>query len=82
MVASVGLGCRSGPQATPLNELNAQQMHGHEIFQARCSVCHYDRKDGVLHGPSLLGVFKKPACRAERLRQMNACSRRSTTVVG
>jgi mono/diheme cytochrome c family protein len=61
MVASVGLGCHSGPQPTPLSELNPQQMHGHEVFEARCSVCHYDRKDGVLHGPSLLGLFKKPA---------------------
>jgi mono/diheme cytochrome c family protein len=24
-------------------------------------VCHYDRQSGSLHGPSLLGVFKKPA---------------------
>jgi hypothetical protein len=23
-------------------------------------MCHYDRAEGPLHGPSLLGVFKKP----------------------
>jgi mono/diheme cytochrome c family protein len=36
-------------------------MRGHEVFQVRCAVCHYDRQSGPLHGPSLLGVFKKPA---------------------
>ena len=36
-------------------------LPGYVVFQARCSVCHYDRKEGVLHGPSLLGLFKKQA---------------------
>jgi mono/diheme cytochrome c family protein len=55
------LGC--GPvktTATPLNQLNAQQMHGHDIFQARCAQCHDDRDRDALHGPSLLGVYKQP----------------------
>jgi len=43
----------------PLASLNAQQMRGHGVFQTRCAVCHYDRQTGPLHGPSLLGVFKK-----------------------
>lgn len=54
------LGC--GPvktTATPLNQLNAQQMHGHDIFQARCAQCHDDRDRDALHGPSLLGVYKQ-----------------------
>jgi mono/diheme cytochrome c family protein len=59
MIAAAVLGCRSVPQPTPLDQLNAQQARGHAIFQAKCSVCHYDRRDGPLHGPSLLGVFKK-----------------------
>lgn len=54
-------GCKSVPPAMPLSELNAQQMQGHAVFQARCAVCHYDRQTGSLHGPSLLGVYKKPA---------------------
>ena len=54
-------GCRSTPPPTPLAELNAQQTAGHAVFQTRCSVCHYDRQSGPLHGPSLLGVFKKQA---------------------
>ena len=45
----------------PLENLNAQQARGHSVFEARCAVCHYDRHTGLLHGPSLLGVFKKPA---------------------
>lgn len=48
------------PPPTPLDRLNAQQLRGHGVFEARCGQCHYDRTSGSLHGPSLLGVFKKP----------------------
>jgi mono/diheme cytochrome c family protein len=54
------LGC--GPvktTATPLNQLNAQQMQGHDIFQTRCAQCHDDRDRDALHGPSLLSVYKQ-----------------------
>ncbi len=54
-------GCHSLPPPTPLAELNPQQQRGHAVFEARCAACHYDRQSGSLHGPSLLGVFKKPA---------------------
>ena len=54
------LGCRATSPPTPLDRLNAQQTRGHEVFQSRCAQCHYDRSSGPLHGPSLLGVFKKP----------------------
>jgi len=54
------VGCHSTPGPTPLSELNPQQAHGHEVFDARCALCHYDRQTGPLHGPSLLAVFKKP----------------------
>jgi mono/diheme cytochrome c family protein len=53
------VGCKKGPQATPLNELNAQQTRGHEVFQARCAACHHDRDTGTLAGPSLFGLFKR-----------------------
>jgi mono/diheme cytochrome c family protein len=63
MVFALGLlalaGCKAAPKPEPLSSLNAQQMQGHAIFQTRCAVCHYDRQPGPLHGPSLLGVFKK-----------------------
>ena len=55
------LGCRSTPPPTPLSQLTPQQAQGHATFQAHCGLCHYDRKTGALNGPSLLGVFKKPA---------------------
>jgi mono/diheme cytochrome c family protein len=59
-VVAVGMaGCKSVPPPTPLSELNAQQTHGHAVFQARCLACHYDRKDAPLNGPSMAGVFKK-----------------------
>jgi mono/diheme cytochrome c family protein len=54
-------GCRSTPPPTPLAELNPQQQQGHAVFQTRCAVCHYDRQSGILHGPSLEGLYKRPA---------------------
>ncbi len=64
ILGSAGLalaGCKTLPPPTPLSELNAQQSHGHAVFQARCGACHYDRRNDALHGPALLAVFKKPA---------------------
>ncbi len=60
MSAGLAMGCKSVAPPTPLSSLNAQQAGGYEIFRARCGVCHYDRQDGALHGPSLAGVYKKP----------------------
>ena len=54
-------GCRPAPKPTPLDQLTPQQASGHSVFVTRCSVCHYDRQYGELHGPSLAGIFKKPA---------------------
>ena len=34
-------------------------MRGHGIYEQRCALCHYDRSDDALHGPSLLSVYKK-----------------------
>ena len=53
-------GCKTLPPPMPLEQLNAQQMQGHAVFQARCAQCHYDRVDKPLHGPPMLGVFKRP----------------------
>ncbi|SNT33324.1 Cytochrome C oxidase, cbb3-type, subunit III [Granulicella rosea] len=61
LVAALAMGCKSTPPPTPIANLTPQQAAGHAVFQTRCAVCHYDRQTGALHGPSLLGVFKKPA---------------------
>jgi mono/diheme cytochrome c family protein len=53
-------GCKSVAPPIPLADLNAQQMHGHGVYQAHCGQCHYDRKAAPLHGPALIGMFKKP----------------------
>jgi mono/diheme cytochrome c family protein len=59
-VAGVGLaGCRSVPPPVPLESLNTQQTQGRVVFQTHCAACHYDRKSGSLHGPALIGIFKK-----------------------
>lgn len=52
------VGCKPLPPSTPLANLNPQQVHGRQVFQAQCAACHYDRRNGGLHGPSLKGVFK------------------------
>jgi mono/diheme cytochrome c family protein len=59
MAVCVLAGCKSLPPPMPLEQLNAQQMRGHEVFEAQCARCHYDRRGGGLHGPSLLGIYKR-----------------------
>ncbi len=53
-------GCRSVAPPTPVDQLNAQQTEGYNVFQARCGTCHYERTDAPKNGPALAGVFKKP----------------------
>lgn len=60
LLACALAGCKSTPPPVPLSQLNPQQMHGHDVFEARCARCHYDRRSGGLHGPSLLGLYKRP----------------------
>ena len=53
-------GCKSNQPPKPLAQLTADEQAGHDAYTARCGSCHYDRKTGSLHGPSLLGVYQKP----------------------
>ena len=52
-------GCKSIPPPKPLDQLTAQEQAGRVAFTRNCSACHYDRENGSLHGPSLLGTYKK-----------------------
>ena len=52
-------GCKTVPPAKPLEQLTPQEHAGYVAFQQNCAQCHYERDTGTLHGPSLLGVFKK-----------------------
>lgn len=52
-------GCHSTAPPKPLAELTPAEQAGHAAFVANCGSCHYDRETGALHGPSLLGVYKK-----------------------
>jgi mono/diheme cytochrome c family protein len=54
------VGCKVPPTPKPINELNMAELRGRTVFQTRCGVCHYDRKDEPLHGPALVALFKKP----------------------
>jgi mono/diheme cytochrome c family protein len=53
-------GCKSTPPSKPLDQLTQQEQAGRAAFLTNCGACHYDRQTGSLHGPSLLGVYKKP----------------------
>jgi mono/diheme cytochrome c family protein len=59
MMVTAVVGCKKLPPPTPLSELNPQQMHGHDVYQAHCASCHNDRSNDPLNGQSLMGVFKK-----------------------
>lgn len=59
LLACALAGCKSIPPPTPLDQLNPQQASGHQVFQAHCQVCHNDRTNEPLAGPSLRGIFKK-----------------------
>ncbi|MDR3736575.1 MAG: cytochrome c [Acidobacteriaceae bacterium] len=60
MTALLLAGCRSVSPPTPLEQLNAQQLQGYRVYQTACASCHYDRRTGDLHGPALIGMYKKP----------------------
>ena len=53
-------GCRpSLPPSKPLSELNAQELRGHNVYEAACARCHYANSQAGLHGPGLEGLFRK-----------------------
>ncbi len=60
-VAAIPLsGCKQLPPGIPLDQLNAQQVQGHVVFQQQCARCHNDRSPQALHGPSLYGMYRRP----------------------
>ena len=61
LCAGAGVGCKRYPPPVPLEQLSAEQAAGHQVFQAQCAQCHYDRVDQPRNGPSLRSMFKKPA---------------------
>ena len=52
-------GCHGTTPPKPLELLTPREQLGRAAFAANCGSCHYDRESGSLHGPSLLGVYKK-----------------------
>jgi len=59
MMIAAAIGCTKLPPPTPLDQLNAQQLQGHEVYLANCAQCHNDRTNEPLNGQSLRGIFKK-----------------------
>ncbi len=62
VVCAALTGCRGTGTLPPkpLEQLSAREQLGSALFAANCGTCHYDRESGSLHGPSMLGVYKKP----------------------
>lgn len=57
-------GCESGlpaPKSDAELHLTEQQARGRRLFNQSCAQCHRAYSDDMLNGPSLQGVFKKPA---------------------
>ena len=61
VVLMAAMGCHRHAPPVPLDQLNAQQQAGHQVFNARCAQCHYDRVDQPKNGPGLASIFKKPS---------------------
>jgi mono/diheme cytochrome c family protein len=54
-------GCRTAlPPGKPLSQLSPQEIAGHTVFQQQCARCHNAYDPSGLHGPGLLGVFRRP----------------------
>lgn len=60
-LAMLASGCHSLPPGKPLSELTPEEAQGRAVFVSACARCHNAYDTEALHGPSLYGVFRKPA---------------------
>jgi mono/diheme cytochrome c family protein len=61
IVIAILSACDSEPRKTDAElGLNAQQVSGRRVYEARCAECHYAYSTHNLRGPSLNGLFKNP----------------------
>ena len=82
-------GCDAEPHKSDAElGLNPQQAHGRRIFEQRCQECHFAYISRNLHGPSLQGLFKKPAMSSgipandERVREVIVLGRSKMPAFG
>ena len=83
------LGCDVEPHKTDAElGLNPQQAHGRRVFEQRCQECHFAYISRNLHGPSLQGLYKKPAMSSgiptndERVRELIVLGRSKMPAFG
>ena len=50
---------KSNKKAAPAGKDNAAATRGKELFQQKCSTCHYDTSDAKKIGPGLKGLGKR-----------------------
>ncbi len=54
-------GCRPAlPPGKPVSQLSSQEASGYAVYQQQCARCHNAYDPRGYHGPSLMGVFRKP----------------------
>jgi mono/diheme cytochrome c family protein len=54
-------GCQPAlPPGKPVSQLTPEEAAGHDVYQEHCARCHAAYTTQGLHGPSLLGVFRRP----------------------
>ena len=59
-IAGVGLAqTKSTKKAAPAGKDAAAVARGKEVFQQKCSTCHYDTSDAKKIGPGLKGIGKR-----------------------
>ncbi len=44
----------------PLSQLTPEESAGYAVFRTHCAGCHYANSGAGLHGPGLLGLYRKP----------------------
>jgi mono/diheme cytochrome c family protein len=54
------LGCHQQSPSKPLSQLTPPERAGRQVFENRCSACHYADSEQGLQGPGLQGLFRKP----------------------
>jgi mono/diheme cytochrome c family protein len=85
----LSLGCESEPHKTDAElGLTPQQAQGRRVFEQRCQECHFAYISRNLRGPSVQGLFKKPAMTSgipvndERVREVIVLGRSKMPAFG
>ena len=61
LLALASTGCQPAlPPGKPVSQLTPEEAAGHIVFEQQCARCHAAYTTQGMHGPSLLGVYRRP----------------------